>query len=102
MGTQIRLSDVRVESGKVIVGGEGGNALANGLVRKNATTIGELAGSFGYIDPTEISIGKDGSVIISNSALASKVNEMTQQKGSSAGGEPFFDNNCHCQGGNGE
>ena len=94
MATKIGLKEVSVKGKKVTIRGRGGQALANGLVQKHTVTMSELAHKFGVIDPSELSIGNDGAVTISNESVATKVKAMA------AGGDDghWFDHNCSCRG----
>jgi hypothetical protein len=93
MPTAIPYSDVRVEGNDVVVSGVGGKALAKSLVQKNTLTVAELANTLGFVHPNQISLDDDGSVRISNPAVAAKITQATQNR---APAEAFIDNNCNC------
>ena len=93
MPTKITAADVSVHEGAVKFTGTGGAALAQSLVQKNGLSLAELAHSFGFIHPTDISIEKDGSVTIKNANAAKKVEGMLQ---SGISAETIFDTNCQC------
>ena len=76
--------------------GAAGQALATSLIQKNGATIGELAAKFGYIDPTEISIASDGSVVITNAEVASQVKAISSAEPGVGVSKDFIDINCTC------
>jgi hypothetical protein len=57
-------------------------------------TLAELASTFGYVHPEEITIGPDGSVHIANAKMAAKVS--SQSGAQLASKSQFFDTNCSC------
>jgi hypothetical protein len=87
----ISKTDVRVDGTTAIISGEGGRRLAQSLVQKNALTLAELATTFGFVHPTEITLGPDGSVHIDNEGVATRANSLN----AAADGD-FFDTNCSC------
>jgi len=92
MPYQISKSDVRVDGTTTVISGEGGRRLAQSLVQKNALTLAELANAFGFVHPTEISLGPDGSVRIENEGISAKANALAAADGDG----DFFDTNCQC------
>lgn len=93
MPTPLTVGETKVQGDTVTFSGTGGNALANSLVQKHSAILGELAHSFGFIRPSEISINHDGSVQIKNATTAAKITSLTADKGPEAA---VFDTNCSC------
>ena len=93
MPYKISSADVRVNGNAAVISGDGGQQLAKSLIQKNALTLAELASTFGFVHPTEISLGPDGSVQIENEAVLRKAKSLNAAGGN---GGDFFDTNCQC------
>ena len=94
MAHKISQDDVSVSGSVTNISGEGAEALRDSLVKKNVSTIGELAAKFVFVDPAHISIDSNGNVNIDNTDFAKAV-MAAKGDGDDAG---WFDTNCHCGG----
>lgn len=100
MPTPITSSEISFEgTDTTIIEGEGGKALRNGLVQKNALMIAELVQNGILARPSEISIDDKGRVIIENKEWTNALKERIDASPKGFAGEPgLFDTNCQCSG----
>lgn len=93
MPKPLPFADLDADGTTAKIRGESARALSEALIKKPAETYAELGNSIGIVRPHEISIDTDGSVIISNPAIATELQKRM------AGVDPtvaFFDTNCSC------
>ena len=88
----IKNDDVKVSGDKVMIGGEGAKILLESLVQKNTNTLMELTDRVGVVSPKEISIGKDGTIILKGKKIAANAERIIKAESG------FLDTNCQCGG----
>ncbi len=97
MPTPVKSSEISFEgTATTIIDGEGGKALRNGLIQKQALVFSELVQNGTIVRPSEITIDDNGRVIIQNEEWTNVLKERLATTAHGLKESIGFNINCFC------